>query len=120
MERQRFGTASEALAARWLEQAGLRILARNVRYPEGEIDLVAEEQGVLVFVEVRARQSTRFGTPEESLTARKQARLRAAAERYLAAHGQSEVDWRIDLVAVLSDRSGRPPQVTHYRAAVTA
>lgn len=78
------GAAAEALAARYLEAQGLRIVARNFRCRGGEIDLVAAEGDTLVFVEVRLRGNDRFGGAAASIDARKQARLQLAARAYLA------------------------------------
>ncbi|HLF26578.1 MAG TPA: YraN family protein [Anaerolineae bacterium] len=103
--RRRLGQFGEALAARELERRGYRIAARNWRCPIGEIDLVAEKAGVLVFVEVRTRRGNRLGTPEESITPTKQAKLIETAQTYLQERGGEERDWRIDIVAVeLSQR----------------
>jgi putative endonuclease len=118
VKRDRFGQIGEAIAARALERAGLRVIARNVRYREGEIDIVAEEGKTLVFVEVRARRGDAFGLPEESLTRRKQVRLARAAHRYLQERGLEAVDWRIDLVAVELAPNGRLLRVDHHRAVV--
>ena len=81
---QRFGRDSEAEAARYLERAGYRIVARNYRTPFGEIDLVAYDGSVLAFVEVKARRSERFGTPHAAVTADKRRRLTRVALAYLA------------------------------------
>ena len=81
------GQKAEELCADLLRRAGLRILARNWRCRLGEIDLVAEEGGTLVFAEVRLRRDTRYGGAAESVTAAKRARLVAAARLYLAARG---------------------------------
>ena len=83
-ERARAGAQAEALAARFLERQGLAIVARNVRSRLGEIDIVARDGGTLVFVEVRLRRRRDFGGAAESITAAKRARIRAAAELYLA------------------------------------
>ena len=80
----RAGTRAEDRCAEALRGAGLRILERNWRCRHGEIDLVAEERGVLVFVEVRMRRAFAFGGAGESVTAAKRARLLAAARLYLA------------------------------------
>ena len=77
------GARAEQLCAELLQGAGLRILARNWRCRHGEIDLVAEEGGMLVFAEVRYRRDERFGGAGESITAAKRARLIAAARLYL-------------------------------------
>ncbi len=78
------GAQAEALAAAFLESQGLAIVARNVSNRFGEIDLIANERGTLVFVEVRLRRSRGFGGAGESITVAKRARLVAAAETYLA------------------------------------
>src|ERR1044072_679376 len=77
----RRGVAAEELAAAFLQEHGLRIIARNYRCRLGEIDLVALERGTTVFVEVRQRSSSAFGGAAASITARKQARLIRAARR---------------------------------------
>ncbi len=81
------GQRAEELCADLLRRAGLRILARNWRCRLGEIDLVAEEAGTLVFAEVRLRRDARYGGAAESVTAAKRARLVAAARLYLAGRG---------------------------------
>jgi uncharacterized protein (TIGR00252 family) len=81
---QRFGRDSEAEAARHLQRAGYRIVARNYRTPFGEIDLVAYDGAVLAFIEVKARRSERFGTPHAAVTADKRRRLTRVALAYLA------------------------------------
>ena len=80
----RAGARAEELCAELLRGAGLRVLARNWRCRHGEIDLVAEERGTLVFAEVRYRSSAGFGGAAESVTAAKRARLVAAARLYLS------------------------------------
>ena len=74
------GKAGEELAASYLEQHGFAIKERNYRFERGEIDLIAEEGEELVFIEVKARHSTVFGTPEDAVTEEKQERVRAVAD----------------------------------------
>ena len=93
------GVQAEDLACTHLERAGLKLLARNYRCPQGEIDLVMDDRDTLVFVEVRYRRSNAFGTPAETVDRRKQARLQAAAEHYLLAH-HADRACRFDVVAV--------------------
>lgn len=88
------GARGEALAARHLEERGYSIIARNVRYRCGEIDLVARKGRELHFVEVKTRADARYSEPIEAVTPRKQQRLRRAAQCYLAE---------------LADRTGREP-----------
>ena len=78
------GAIAEDLCAKLLAAAGLRVLERNWRCRHGEIDLIAEEDGTLVFAEVRMRSSGAFGGAAESVTAAKRSRLLAAARLYLA------------------------------------
>jgi putative endonuclease len=91
------GAAAEALAARYLATRGLTIVQRNYRCRGGEIDLIARDGEVLVFVEVRLRRNRAFGTAAESITAAKRRRLRLAARHYLARLGR-EPPCRFDAV----------------------
>ena len=96
----RAGARAEELCAELLRKAGLRVLARNWRCRHGEIDLVAEEGGTLVFAEVRYRRDERFGGAAESITAATQARLIAAARLYLMRrpNARSEPACRFDVL----------------------
>ena len=80
---QEIGRAGEERAAAFLESQGLSILARNARYAEGELDIVAGEASTLVFVEVKRRQSGAFGDPAEAVTPAKMRRLRSAALHWM-------------------------------------
>jgi len=103
--RRSLGRAGESLAVRELGRRGYRIVRRNWRCSVGEIDIVAEIDGVLVFVEVRTRRGDAHGTPQESITPAKQAKLIETALTYLQEHVIEERDWRIDVAAVeLSER----------------
>lgn len=101
------GRFGEEWAVGYLSRLGYRIVERNVRFRSGEIDIVARDGEELVFVEVKCRKGDRFGTPEESITLRRFARLTAAVEWYLAERGHQDVTCRIDVVALEVDRSGR-------------
>lgn len=93
------GRAGEEAAVRFLLQQGYRILQRNVRFRSGEIDLVAEENGTLVFVEVKTRSGSTYGTAAEAVTPQKQAQLVRLAWLYLAQNG-GERPCRFDVVTV--------------------
>ena len=98
------GRKAEDIACARLQQAGLALTTRNYRSPFGEIDLVMQERDTLVFVEVRYRSSDVFGTPAETVDARKQARLRATAEHYLQNTPRaSKKACRFDIVALTGD-----------------
>jgi len=102
------GAFGEAYAARHLVESGMVLLDRNWRCELGEIDLVLRDGDTLVFCEVKTRSSARYGTPLESVTARKAARLRRLAARWLADHQVRPRDVRLDLVGVLVPRTGSP------------
>ncbi len=103
------GRDAEHFAAAYLRRQGYRILETNVRFAGGEIDVVADDHGILVFVEVRARKAGRFGGAEESINATKRRRILQAAESYLQQHEEAAArPARIDVVAVQLDGSGRP------------
>ena len=125
MSRVRLGRQGESLARQYLLQAGYRILAANYRCPWGEVDLVAQEGEELVFVEVRTRRSSAYGSPQESITPEKIERLQATAQDYLQNHtpepGRSELQWRIDLVSIRFDAGGAgasAPSIEHLKHAV--
>jgi len=102
------GNAGEDLVARWDADAGYRVLDRNWRCREGELDVVVARDSVLVFCEVKTRRSTTFGSPAEAVTITKQRRLRTLAMRWLDAHPEARARTvRFDVASVLAER-GRP------------
>lgn len=103
-DRQTLGKLGETLACEELTRLGYAILATRHRTRFGEIDIVAEHVGVLVFVEVKARRSSRGGSAAESVTPRKQRRVAAMALDYLAWEGRLDKPCRFDVVAI--DRIG--------------
>ena len=118
--RQQLGRAAEAAAARYLVREGWSLLGRNVRVGRGELDLIARRGDVLAFVEVKARRTTSYGTPEDAVDGRKRRQVARLAELWLAfrpwaLRGVSDV--RFDVVAV--DASVRPPVVRHLPGAFT-
>lgn len=105
--RTRVGREGEEAAARFLEGRGYRIVARNVRFRHGEIDIVAEDEGALVFVEVKTRRSDRFGTAAEAVNGAKQRQLVALASLYLAGlRSGTDRACRFDVVSVNSGPAG--------------
>ena len=96
-------------------KTGLQIIARNVRTPHGEIDIVAEKDGIAIFMEVETCTSNRYGPPEISITPRKQEHMLAAAEHYAAEH---EIDhWQIDVIAVEMKRNSAS-EIIHFENAL--
>lgn len=98
MNKRKTGTAYEEKAAVYLKEKGYRLLEKNYRCPLGEIDLIAEENGYLVFIEVKYRKTSRLGTGEEAVNGKKQRRILGAARWYLMEHGMCRC--RFDVVAI--------------------
>lgn len=109
------GRRGEALAARYLEDAGLRIIDRNWRCGLGEIDLVAVDRATLVVVEVKTRSSEAYGHPLEAITPGKLERLYLLASRWARAHDLRFAGFRVDAVAIVDDGTGQPI-IDHLRA----
>ena len=105
------GRAGEQLAVRFLERRGFRILNRNYRNRFGEIDIVAEDKGVLVFVEVRTLKETAGHAPEETIQWKKQQRLSRIALAYIQHKGLEDRPARFDVIAV--DLAGRRSTLRH-------
>lgn len=102
--KQRAGDRAEDAAARHLAAAGCQLIARNARYPDGELDLIVRERELLVFVEVRLRSGSSFGGAPASVDRFKQKRIMRAAQRWLAQHhGERWPACRFDVVAVDGD-----------------
>ncbi len=106
---QKFGKQSEALATAYLKLSGYRILERNYRNRIGEIDIIAKEGPVLVFIEVKARKSARYGSPKNAVTPAKQMKISNTALAYLKETGQLNCKARFDVVAI--DARYNPPDI---------
>ncbi len=115
--RQRLGRLGERLTVEALAARGYTIVARNWRCPAGEIDIVAQHGDTLVVVEVRTRRGQAYGTPEESVTPAKQAKLVELGQTYVQEHDW-DGPWRIDVVAVQFSRSGHLERLTIIENAV--
>jgi putative endonuclease len=100
------GRAGEQAAVNYLEGCGFRILDRNWRCADGEIDIVAVDRHTLVICEVKTRSGTRFGTPLEAVGRVKRSRLRRLAVHWLNAHGIRFEQIRIDVVGLLYEGTG--------------
>lgn len=106
------GKRGEEIACAYLREKRYRIVARNWRAKVGEIDIIAEKNGVFVFVEVKTRRSAAFGYPEESVTEKKRQHLMRAAELYCQTQ-RIEKPRRIDVVAVIIGENN-VPQFKHF------
>lgn len=114
--RKRTGRQGEEIAAEFLAGRGYRLIQRNWHTQAGELDLIMEQGDTLIFVEVRTRRGKNFGSPEESVTPAKQARLIDLAQTYLQEANIFSRPWRIDVVGVYLGPG--LPQINHIENAV--
>lgn len=117
-KRSEVGAWGEAIAARRLAEQGHTLLARNWRSGHGELDLITERAGVITFVEVRTRRSDAYGTPEESITPRKRAKLIETAQAYLDANALNDAQWQIDVIAIALDARNAVLRYDHIECAI--
>ncbi len=103
MNKISFGKEGEDIATNFLKKRGMKIIKRNFRTPYGEIDIIANKNGKLHFVEVKARRSTKFGKPFEAVNRAKIRHITRSAEFYMK---EKETDFEIDVVSVLIDKDG--------------
>ena len=101
IHRQRLGEHGESMACDELERLGYRIVARRYRSRFGEIDVVADDEGTVVFVEVKTKTDSSFGDPAEAVTLQKQRRLVSMGEDYVASHRLDDTPCRFDVVSIL-------------------
>lgn len=113
---QKVGQWGEEIAAAYLGQRGHEIIARNARTPYGEIDIVAKQGDITIFVEVKTLTSSKNFFPEQNVTSRKRGHMLACAEHYAAEHAIDH--WQIDVVAV-EGKQGFESKVTHFENAIT-
>jgi putative endonuclease len=103
MRKRDLGQLGEKLACSKLKKNGYHIVEKNYRCRYGEIDIIAKHKNSIVFIEVRSKSGTAYGTPEESVTEDKKRKIISTAMNYLGDHPEIDGDWRIDMVAVEFD-----------------
>ena len=110
------GASAEEIAENYLAEQGFTIVKKNFHFGKaGEIDIIAREGNVLVFVEVKSRRSTLYGSPESAITFKKQQALRRAAEGYLYVRNITNTECRFDVVAI--EWRGEQMEIRHLRNA---
>ncbi|MEK7138004.1 MAG: YraN family protein [Patescibacteria group bacterium] len=117
-EKQNTGKLGEDIAAKYLKNKGYKILARNYRKPWGEIDIIAEKKGTLVFVEVKTQKAGFEWRPEENVNRHKKAQLSRIINTYLKdsqVYGliNQEANWQIDVLAIELDFDSNNARVEH-------
>jgi putative endonuclease len=111
MKRQELGAIGEKLARDFLKKKDYKILDTNYRCREGEVDIIARKKDCLVFIEVRTKASTGFGSPEESVTFAKKERLISSALTYMSERRGLPESWRIDFIAVELGHDGKATRI---------
>ena len=113
--RQALGELGERIAERWLRERGWKIVQRRFRSGHRDIDLVVEQNGLVAFVEVKARQGELFGDPVAAVNWRKQKELGRSARVWVARHGRRDEAYRFDVVGVLLN--GTTVRIRHVEGA---
>lgn len=111
--KKRLGKKGEDYAAEYLKGIGYKVICRNYTCGLGEIDLIAIDRRVTIFVEVRSHSSVKYGLPQESVTRRKQHKLRQVAWNYLIGHGKTDSSCRFDVIGILFDKNERVSKLEH-------
>jgi putative endonuclease len=101
--KQAFGELGERIAERWLRRHGWRVIQRRFRNGHRDIDLVMEREGMVAFVEVKARRGSEFGDPVEAVNWKKQKELTRSAHVWIDRHGRPFESYRFDVVGILMD-----------------
>jgi putative endonuclease len=94
------GKIGEDIAVKFLSRKGYKILKRNYRYGHGEIDIIAMDKDVLIFVEVRVKFSDKFGTPEDSVTIKKREQLKKIASAFIQMNEVNFSECRFDVIGI--------------------
>ena len=112
---QALGELGERIAERWLARRGWRVVHRRYRFGHRDIDLVVERDGMVAFVEVKARSGEKFGDPVEAVNWRKRRELERSALSWISHHGRSYESYRFDVVGILVQ--GRRVRIRHVENA---
>ncbi len=113
--RKELGNRGEEIAVRYLQENGYKILIRNYRSRHGEVDIICTRGQILIFVEVKTRTNTSFGSPEESITRIKREHIRKVALAYLQTYRHPFKEMRFDVIGILMN--GDEPRINHLMAA---
>jgi len=112
------GKLGEGFAKGYLERSGFKVLRAPFRCRSGEIDIIALDRDILVFVEVKTRRSTRFGSPLEAVTVSKQKQIIKVARYYLAYADETAFKTcRFDVLGITQGKPGTPPKIVHVKDA---
>ena len=119
MTRQRLdrGKLGENIALEYAQQQGYQIIQRNFRCKSGEIDLIAQDKHIVVFIEVRTKTSDAYGPAYNSVTLTKQQQVKRVALGYIAEHNLVNTQFRFDVIGIILDPKTQQPQLDHLQNA---
>jgi putative endonuclease len=113
---QKIGNAGENMAVEWLTSAGYSIIARNYRFEKAEIDIIAQKEALIIFVEVKTRSRSCLQQPENAVSVTKQQHLFRAATAFLEMHRLNHLPARFDIISIALDQD---PPLIHIEDAFT-
>jgi putative endonuclease len=118
MDSREIGNLGEKFAQKFLKKNGHKIIVTNYRSTYGEIDIISQQAGCLIFTEVRCKRNLAFGTPEESIVWRKKQKLVSLAQGYIQKNHPNCTSWRIDFIAVELDTNNKAIRIEHFDNAI--
>ncbi len=116
-DRKEVGAKGEKLAAKFLKRKGYKIIQRNYKCKLGEIDIIAEQDRTIVFVEVKTRRTQEFGPPQYAITAAKRGQISRVALLYIREKKMVEQSCRFDVIAITFPPESRKPRIEHIENA---
>lgn len=102
-----FGDWGEQIAVDYLIDQNVKIIGRNIRTNYGEIDILGQKDGILIFFEVKTRRTENFGNPEDAVNYIKQEHMKNSAIEYIQSNSDMEIDWRIDVIAIYTGKNNK-------------
>lgn len=112
-----FGSYAERIAEKFLNSRNYKILDRNYRKPWGEVDIIAEKDEIIIFVEVKAsdKPALKGFEPEKRVNTNKIKRIKRAAQTYIQQNNFDDISWQIDLIAIEFNQEKKTAKVTHFK-----
>ena len=112
-----FGSFAEGLAEKFLKDRGYNILVRNYRKPWGEVDIIAEKEGIIIFVEVKASDSPapKGFEPEKRVNNDKIRKIKLAAQTYIQQNNLDNMSWQMDIIAIELNKDKGTAKITHFK-----
>lgn len=102
-----FGDWGEQIAVDYLNDHNVKIIGRNIRTNYGEIDILGQKDGILIFFEVKTRRTENFGNPEDAVNYIKQEHMKNSAIEFIQSNSNMEIDWRIDVIAIYTGKNNK-------------